>query len=145
MRWIDIPPVWLLVFALIAFASRGLLVWPQPALAVVGTALVALGLLLMLWAVLTMLRARTTPVPHMSPSALVTTGPFAFSRNPIYLGDALVLAGLSLRWGAPLGLLLVPLFCALIARRFIAAEESRLAAGFGPAWADWSARVRRWI
>ena len=78
-----------------------------------------------------MRRARTTPIPHMQPSALVTGGIFGRSRNPIYLDEALVLAGLCLRWGWP-ALILVPLFAAVITDRFIRAEEARLHDGFGP-------------
>ena len=81
----------------------------------------------------------------MRPDALVTTGPFAISRNPIYLADALILMGLSLRWDAPIGVLLVPAFVWLITRRFILAEEARLSDHFGAAFDAYRKDTRRWL
>ena len=147
MRWIDIPPVWLLL-ALAAAWGLGRLApgvgfggWAEPA----GGALVILGLLLMLAAVLTMTRARTTVIPHEQPSALVTEGVFRLSRNPIYLGDALVLTGFILYRDAVLALPVIALFVRVIERRFIRPEEERLRAGFGAAFEAWAARTRRWL
>ncbi len=148
MKWLDIPPVWLVLSLAIVWQIGAL----EPAWASVGpigrgigTALVGLGLVLMVLAIWEFMRARTTPIPHQNPSALITSGIFRISRNPIYLGDALVLGGLALRWDAPLGLVLVPVFCVFIARRFIRAEEARLSSVFGDSYAEWSYRTRRWI
>lgn len=143
MKWIDIPPVWLLAFAVLAWFSRSLFSLPLPTIA--GTVLVGLGLALMVAAVAEMMRKRTTPIPHMQPNALAQSGIFGFSRNPIYLGDALVLAGLALRWDAPLGLLLVPVFMWVITVRFIRAEEDRLLTAFPDEFPRYTGRVRRWI
>lgn len=142
----DYPPVWLAGFAGLAWlAGRlaphgpGWQVWP-------GQALIGLGLLVMAAAIRAMWRHRTTVDPHGQPRALVTDGVFALSRNPIYLGDALILAGLCLVFRAPLaGLVLLPAFMAVISRRFIAREEARLACGFPAAFAGYAARTRRWI
>ncbi len=142
MKWIDLPPIWLLVFAVLTWFSKTILTLPLPTW--LGTGLVIFGIALMVLAVLQMTRKRTTPIPHMQPSALVDDGIFGFSRNPIYLGDALVLAGLSLRWDAPLGLLLVPVFMWVIQTRFIIAEEARLRDAFGPAFVAYRAKTRRW-
>ena len=99
----------------------------------------------MLWAVIAFRRARTTIIPHQPPSALVETGPFRFSRNPIYLADLIILAGWCLGLGAPAALiLLIPLWWVLRAR-FILPEEDRLARHLGSAYTDYKARVRRWI
>lgn len=142
MKWIDLPPIWLLVFAVLTWFSKNILTLPLPTW--LGTGLVIFGIALMVMAVLQMTRKRTTPIPHMQPSALVDDGIFGFSRNPIYLGDAIVLAGLSLRWDAPLGLLLVPVFMWVIQTRFIIAEEARLKDAFGPAFVAYQAKTRRW-
>ncbi|MEL7459374.1 MAG: isoprenylcysteine carboxylmethyltransferase family protein [Pseudomonadota bacterium] len=148
-RWqmIDIPPVWL-------FAGLGCL-WAEAALtggvpvgslgAWIGGGFVALGLALMAAALWAFWRADTTPIPHQQPDAMITTGIFAFTRNPIYLGDALVFAGVGLSNGAILTLIIVPGFVWLIDRRFIRAEEARLAAGFPETWPTYKHRVRRWI
>ena len=103
------------------------------------------GLVFIFWAAGTMMAARTTVVPHMRAAELVTTGPFRFSRNPIYLGDALILAGLILRWDAVLALPLVPIFVWLIERRFIIAEENRLRRKFRHEFARYEQKVRRWV
>jgi Putative protein-S-isoprenylcysteine methyltransferase len=92
-------------------ATAGLAI-SHPVLDLLGGLLVGAGLVLMLLAVAEMRRRKTTVIPHLEADALVTTGVFSRSRNPIYLGDALVLAGLALRWDAPVALLLVPLFMA---------------------------------
>lgn len=149
MKWIDIPPVWLAWAAVCVWALARVQpeTWAVDARAVwmVGTGLVGLGLALIVLAALEMARHRTTIIPHMSPGRLVTSGVFALSRNPIYLGDAIILAGLCLRWGAPVGLILVPGFIALITRRFIISEEARLQDGFGDEFDAYRSRTRRWV
>mgnify|MGYP001794891127 CR=1 FL=1 len=148
-RWqmIDIPPVWL-------FAGLGV-IWTEHAVtgglpvgalgAGIGGSLVALGLGLMAAALWAFYRANTTPIPHQAPDAMITTGVFALTRNPIYLGDALVIAGVGMSNGAVLSLVILPVFVWLITRRFIRAEEARLAAGFPETWPTYRDRVRRWI
>ena len=147
MKLIDIPPVWLFLFACLAWGQARLLPvgsfggWADWA----GAALVVIGIGLMIAAVFEMTRARTTVIPHQAPSAIVTSGIFGISRNPIYLGDAMVLAGLVLRWDAIPSVLLVPAFIMVIERRFIRDEENRLRAAFPDEFAAWSSRVRRWL
>lgn len=143
---LDYPPIWLVFFLLLSwglaralpggFGGHGF--WP-------GTGLIVAGLALMGGAALTMIRARTTVIPHQTPTALVETGIFAFSRNPIYLGDVLVLLGFVLRWDVAVALILVPALAAILQRRFILPEEARLRGAFGPAFDAYAARVRRWI
>ena len=145
MKWLDIPPLWLLLFAVTAWLSRSVVMAGSPYLSALGTGLVAGGLVTIALAAWEMYRHRTTIVPHMQPDALVTTGPFAISRNPIYLADALILLGLSLRWDAPIGVLLVPAFVWLITRRFIQAEEARLSEHFGAAFDAYRRDTRRWL
>jgi protein-S-isoprenylcysteine O-methyltransferase Ste14 len=96
-------------------------------------------------AVFEFMRHKTTVIPHQHASALIDTGIFARTRNPIYLGDALVLAGLCLRWEANLSLLLVPMFMVLITKRFILDEEARLQDGFGTAVQHYKAKSPRWV
>lgn len=147
MRDLDIPPLWLALFVVLAWALGRLIGWHPfgaPG-AWLGAALAGLGLVLMAAALVRMRRARTTFIPRRDPTALVTGGVFGLSRNPIYLGDALVLAGAALWCDAPVALLLVPVFMAMITRRYIQPEEARLEARFGPAYRDWVRRVRRWL
>ena len=147
MKMIDLPPLWLLLFVgLVVAVDR---VIPFPLLGWVGVwagqICIGVGAALMGVAALTMMRARTTVIPHRAPAALVTQGVFGLSRNPIYLGDALVLVGVVLWRDALLALPLVPLFMVFITRRFIQGEEDRLRLAFGPQFEAWAARTRRWI
>jgi len=147
MKWIDLPPVWLALFAALGWAQARYL----PVLSFgrwgdwIGAALVLGGLGLMLAAAVEMRRHRTTIIPHQIPDAMVSSGIFGITRNPIYLGDALVLAGLGLRWDSILAILSLPVFVRLVTKRFIEGEEARLRQRFGPAFDDYSGRVRRWI
>ena len=145
-RLAALPQVWLLPFVLAGLAlGRIFPLGPSPLMRGAGIFLVLAGLALMFWAARTMLRARTTVMPGRRPDALVTNGPFRFSRNPIYLGDLIVLAGLMLARDAAPGLIVVPGFAWLLTRRFIEQEEQVVAAAFGTEYADYKTRVRRWI
>lgn len=141
---IDTPPVWLAACIALAWAqARWLPLAPAPA-PWLGAAVVAAGLALFLWAGVQFRRHRTSIVPRERPAALLTAGPYAFSRNPIYLADALILAGLILRWDAG-ALWLVPGFGLLITRRFILGEEALCRAAFGTSWQAYATRTRRWL
>lgn len=145
-REIDIPPSWLVLHigaawvlslvspAVFGGAGRGL-----------GQGLVALGVLVMGAAVLQMVTARTPVIPRREPRALVTSGLFSLSRNPIYLADAILLTGVILWLDAVLALPLVFSFVWLIQTRFIREEETRLTLAFGAEFDLWAARTRRWI
>ena len=149
MKWIDIPPVWLLLAVVItwwtgqlqpaAFAIGG------PVTSLLGGLLVGGGIVLILLAASEFRRGKTTIIPHMEANNLITTGIFKRSRNPIYLGDALILAGLALRWEAPIALLLVPLFMGTITQRFIVPEENRLRVKFRADFARYCQNTRRWV
>jgi len=77
--------------------------------------------------------------------ALVTTGPYARSRHPMYLGAVAVLAGVAVVLGSPWAGLVALAYAAWVDRRALRAEDARLAAAFGPAWRAYAARVRRWL
>jgi protein-S-isoprenylcysteine O-methyltransferase Ste14 len=142
-REVDIPPIWLALALLSAWGSS--LIWAEPGLGWLAVAVIVVGVALMLSGVVSMVLARTTFVPRRDPSALVTSGLFSVTRNPIYLGDALILLGAILYWGAWMALPLMPVFLVLITRRYILDEERRLRAAFSPEFDAWAARVPRWI
>lgn len=143
----DWPPLWLVLFLALVWGIGHALPWPLFGAAgrAVAAVLAVAGIALMLAAVVQMLARRTTVIPRQQAAALVTGGVFRLSRNPIYLGDALVLAAAVLWWDVPLALPLVPVFMALIQARFILGEEAGLRAGFATEYAEWAARVRRWL
>lgn len=108
--------------------------------------LLALGsAALALWAFRTFHRAQTTVRPDRSASALITGGPFQFTRNPLYLSLSLLQAGLALVANAlwP-GLMLVPVL--LVIRYYVIAREERfLLARFGRDYQAYRQAVRRWF
>jgi len=92
-------------------------------------------------------RARTTinPLRPNATSALVTTGVYRFTRNPMYVGQAVVLLAWAI-WLASLPAWLgLPAFVLYISRFQIAPEERALTAIFGAAFADYQSKVRRWL
>lgn len=150
MKWIDLPPVWLIGFIALArgMAQAQAALWPGWSLLWArpfGVALAIVGILLMVAAAWQMWRHRTTIIPREVPSAMVTGGVFSLSRNPIYLGDAFVLAGAALYWGVIPALVLVPIFMWLISWRFIEGEEERLQGEFGPQFDAYRRETRRWL
>lgn len=146
LRLWESPPTWLALFLLAAhLQTRYLpLADPGPVLRSTGAAMIVAALGLMLAAVLQFRRHRTTVLPRETPGALIDAGPFRFSRNPIYLADAMILAGAALRWDLG-ALILVPLFMGVIQTRFIRGEEAGLRAAFGDDFDAYSARTRRWL
>jgi protein-S-isoprenylcysteine O-methyltransferase Ste14 len=108
-------------------------------------ALLTAGLGLMLAAAAQMWAARTTVNPRGRPEALVTGGVFRLSRNPIYLGDLLIVLAACVWWQAPLGLLVAAGFISFVGRHYIAPEEERLRARFGAEAEEWISRRRRWL
>lgn len=149
MKWIDMPPVWLAAFVALAWAQvtyldLGLTFgggWADFA----GGLMVGGGVILALLAVMEFRKHRTTVIPHNTPERLITTGVFARSRNPIYMGDVLILAGLILRWDAVLALPLIPVFLWVLEKRFIVPEENRLRTKFRSEFAKYERKVRRWV
>lgn len=110
-----------------------------------GWLAVGIGLALFGWTLFTFARHRTTVNPYRGASALCTTGPFRFSRNPIYLGDWFLLVGVSLLLGTLWPLVFAPLIWITLRFGVIRHEEVHLEATFGDAYRDYKARVRRWI
>lgn len=115
------------------------------ALPICGWMLLAIGAGLDISAMVTMARARANILPHRAATALVETGPFAISRNPIYLGNTTMMLGAGLAFGNP-WLIATGLVAAfLVLKLAIEREERHLEARFGSAWRDYRSRVRRWI
>ena len=149
MKWIDIPPVWLLAAVIatwfIGQAQPFGLSLDFPITQLLGGLLVGAGIILMALAAMEMRKQRTTIIPHKEADSLVTSGIFKRTRNPIYLGDAAILAGLALRWDAVLALVLVPIFIWIIEKRFIILEENMLRRKFRADFAHYEQKTRRWV
>lgn len=145
-RQIDSPPVWLALFVLAAVLQSDYWpVWPAKGVVVaIGFGLIGLGLGLFVFAARAFRTAGTTILPHETPSRLMTTGVYGWSRNPIYLADAILLTGIIFLCDIA-SLVLVPAFAAVLYLRFIRGEEARCAAAFGAEWQAYAARVSRWL
>jgi len=90
-------------------------------------------------------RARTSIVPMKPSTALVTTGPYRITRNPMYVGMAALYAGLALALGVIWALAFLPLVLFAVDRLVIAREEPYLEARFGEDYREYKLRVRRWV
>ncbi|SOC10724.1 methyltransferase family protein [Rhodobacter maris] len=145
LQEMELPPMWLAVFAALGWAVGQLAPLPIPYAPALGWALVGLGLAISGLAAAQMVRARTTFIPRRQPARLVTNGIFALSRNPIYLADAVILSGLLLIWNALFAAPLVPAFMLWITHRYIRGEEAWIAAAHGEDYARYRARTRRWL
>ena len=110
-----------------------------------GWLVVSIGLGLMFWTLWTFARHRTTVNPFSGASALCTGGPFRFSRNPIYLGDWLIMLGVALLLNTFWPLVFSPLIWIMLRFGVIRYEEAHLEAKFGDDYRAYKARVRRWI
>ena len=110
-----------------------------------GALLIGLAAALGAWGVVLFRRARTGVIPFSEATTLVTGGPYRFTRNPMYLGMAGVLLGTAVYLGSVTPWLVLPAFIAIITERFIVPEEEMLERAFGQAYADYKARVRRWL
>ncbi len=108
-------------------------------------ALVGAGLLLVGWALWTFWRARTGILPHRPASELLARGPYAFSRNPMYVALALLYVGMALWAGTSWPILLLPAVLWTLGRVVIRREEAYLSRAFGEAYAIYKTRVRRWL
>ena len=111
----------------------------------IGWGLVGLGLLGFGWALAAIWSHGTTVNPYKAASALVTSGPFHFSRNPIYVSDWLVYAGITLISQTGWPILLAPVVWVLMRYAVIRHEEAHLQTKFGAAYANYCKNTRRWL
>ena len=143
------PPIALLIAFVLGLALDWL--YPLPFVpqsiprAWTGGAIFAAGLALAIWAIVTIRRAGTEVETTKPTTAIVTGGPFRFTRNPIYTGMLLGLVGLAVGFDSLwiLGTLIA--FLAVIRFGVIAREEAYLERKFGDAYRGYKARVRRWV
>lgn len=117
----------------------------EPAVHFLGMTLLLAGFVLMIWAAIQFRTHQTSIRPDRGSDALVLAGPFAFSRNPIYLAEVMALVGAGIGFNRLWLLLAAPVFAFAVSRLAIEREEAYLERRFGAAYLDYKARVRRWL
>lgn len=148
---LKIPPVALVVAfaAAMKYATKltPALVFNIPWHGPIFIVCVGTGAVLGVAGILAFRKAKTTIHPERpgSASAVVTTGVYRISRNPMYLGLVLMLSGWAVRLGNPLAFLFLPAFVAYLNRFQIIPEERMLTEKFGERYVAYLQSVRRWL
>lgn len=142
------PPIWLVIGLIVIFCANefmplarftGTLGW------YLGGFAILIGLVMLVHAGGSFRVAETDMVPFQNVTKLVTGGVYRVTRNPMYLGMALVLLGTAVTVGAFSALLVPPIFMAIIEYRFIRPEEEMLRGIFGEDYVTYCKNVRRWF
>lgn len=142
------PPVLFIIHIFMAFLLNRILPLPfafPKILVGVGYLLILAGLGLAVSAVGQFMKAHTTLDPHGSVTKIVSSGPYRFSRNPIYLGFVCLLAGVPVIFRNYWGLVLSPVFMLSLYQLVIKYEEAYLQAKFRDVYTGYRSRVRRWL
>jgi protein-S-isoprenylcysteine O-methyltransferase Ste14 len=137
--------VFVVAYAVHRFAPLPLATDPAAAQRGVGWGLVVVAVLLSGSAVFLFRRAGTTPNPTRPTTTLVVRGPYRFTRNPMYVGFALLYMGVTLLVNSAWPFVFFPVMITLLDRLVIVREEAYLEAKFGDAYRSYKAQVRRWI
>jgi protein-S-isoprenylcysteine O-methyltransferase Ste14 len=142
------PPIIYLGAAVVGIILGRILPLPWPEIAGLKLAGGILALAAIGWDVTSMLtfaRHKANIMPNRAATKLITSGPFAWSRNPIYLGNTLLVLGAGIyfaNWWL-VGLAIVAAF--VTQKLAIEREEAHMAAKFGVEWESYTKRVRRWL
>ena len=143
-----VPPVYVLIsvltILLLHFVIPGPTIFPKP-WNLLGILPLLLGLVPPVMAVMAFRRAGTSPEPFHEPAAMVTTGIYGISRNPIYLGFLLFLLGVVVLLRTLVPFVVLVGYVVLIERNVIRVEEGMLAQKFGTEWVEYTKRTRRWL
>jgi protein-S-isoprenylcysteine O-methyltransferase Ste14 len=144
-----IPPFWMFIYLAIAGAIGAAFPWKNVVNLTnmpLGGVLILAGVMLSFWA-FGLFASRGTQIAPMSETnnMLVETGPYRFTRNPMYLGLVIVSSGIAF-WSGSLPMFAVPFATFATANWVhIPFEEAKMRRQFGSAFDDYTARVRRWI
>ncbi|HKD48290.1 MAG TPA: isoprenylcysteine carboxylmethyltransferase family protein [Rhizomicrobium sp.] len=143
------PPIALALGLIVGFGLDRLYPLPfvPPSLprAAIGLVLFLLGVLLAGWSARTFRNAHTNVLTSQPASTIVSSGPYGFSRNPIYLGMFLGLFGIAIGFDTLWILAAAAVLFFVLRFGVIAREERYLEGKFGSTYLDYKARVRRWL
>ena len=142
---ITFPPVILLA----SFVLQIILLFSFPISvdlsSLLGLILILSGISLVFVSFRFMRKMKTTFIPDGTPEVLISSGPFKFSRNPIYLGMLTVLVGVAFLMSSLSAIIIAFVFGIIINFTWIAHEEKKLHELFSEDWENYSSKVRRWI
>ena len=105
----------------------------------------AVAAVLGVWSFVSFRRTRTSPLLMKPSTALITVGPYRFSRNPMYVSVAIIYTGMAFLFAVFWALVLLPIVIVAVRYYVIAGEEGYLERKFGQAYIDYKASVRRWL
>ncbi len=111
----------------------------------IGLLLALTGVVLVIWAIDTFVEKETSVRIDRPATSLITSGPYSFSRNPIYLGGALGYVGIALIFNSGWALLFMIPLLSIIINKVIVPEETYLENKFGETYLTYKARVKRWL
>jgi len=146
---IQFPPPFLYV----AFFLLGLLLertapavsLPRGLSLAVAAILLLPGFGLLFWSLFLFFKARTSPLPMVPTTTIVRSGPYRWTRNPMYLAMLLIYTGVALWFDVFWALVFVPAVIFLVGRLVIGKEERYLEEKFGEEYRRYRSEVRRWI
>lgn len=143
-----VPPVYLLLTLLVMTGLYYRLplarIVPEP-WSYLGAILVVAGVALSAMGAFSFKRAGTPVIPFEPSTALVTTGLYRVTRNPMYLGMLIALLGAAVLFGTLSAFLPIPIFVWIIQANFIRGEERFLEGIFGEPYLAYKNKVRRWL
>jgi len=148
-RWMSPPVVFAVALVAMWWIGRRVAIgsYSFAHQAAIGIALVVIGVVIVGVSLRSFAVMGTTPNPTqpLQATELVTSGVYSLSRNPMYVGDAVILAGVAVWIGSVISLVPLAAFVWFIDRFQIAAEENALAEIFGDRYSAYRSKVRRWL
>lgn len=142
------PPVWVVFTMLAMYALHRwlpIMVIDLPYASILAGLVLILGLAMILMAAAGFNRAETGIVPFSESTKLVKSGFYRFTRNPMYLGMVMILAGFALALGTLACWIPIPIFISVIQIQFILNEEKFLTDIYGDDYVQYTKQVRRWL
>ena len=148
-RIFPLPPIVLLLFLASGYVLQQLIPLgsgkPAVESVIAGNALMVIAFVIALLGAWQMFKARTTIHPGGSASALVTSGIYRRTRNPMYLSFLFFMIGFGFVMANPWMILLAPVLLLYVQERIIKREEGYLTQRFGPEYIAYRNKVRRWF
>jgi protein-S-isoprenylcysteine O-methyltransferase Ste14 len=134
-----------LLIGLLLHRAFPIAILPRSIARPVGVILIVINLVIGFPAFFTMRRAHTALNPAHPTTAIVRTGPFRYTRNPIYLSFAILYTGIAMLVNTLWPMLFLPFVLVLVNRGVIAREEQYLEQKFGEEYTQYKTQVRRWL